>query len=425
MAKQTKTIKCPQCASTSNIQLKDDYYKCSSCGTQYYLDSDDININVTHRIEDYTEKNKKTQKPAIAIMAFISIALMLIVVLINNNRGNSSSDWPYGSIMLDIPVEVKGKMYLLTLSNSKDKDGESFYSFTDFETKEIVKSEKLQGVKKLNNSIDNCNLRKFSNGDIYIIVDQQKLFKFDNDKMELRNIIQNLVETDSIYRSGIASIATYTGQIYGDCFQIMTNMGKQYYYFPRIRQSFPDKNLFNLSKGAENLRADSKEATKYQFSNKRRGIDIDAIDAIQLYKISYQDNGGGPNYTNFSPEWNRVGDSLHLEWNNASRMVSYKNLTPDRLYFNPDIFYADKDYLLVKVTATASEKSTPSLQRINTITGELMWTIPLELKNSRYIYYFNRALHADKKFALKLNDELRYLLVSEDGKDAKYFSLRD
>ncbi|MDH6309680.1 putative Zn finger protein [Dysgonomonas sp. PFB1-18] len=51
MSKKVKSIKCPQCGCVENTLIKEDYNKCINCGAQYYLYSDDISINVTHRVE--------------------------------------------------------------------------------------------------------------------------------------------------------------------------------------------------------------------------------------------------------------------------------------------------------------------------------------------------------------------------------------
>src|ERR1700748_2957999 len=49
MAKAIKVIQCPQCGSTQNTEIKPDFFRCSNCGTEYYLDNDYININYTYR----------------------------------------------------------------------------------------------------------------------------------------------------------------------------------------------------------------------------------------------------------------------------------------------------------------------------------------------------------------------------------------
>ena len=54
MTKRIKAVKCPQCGSTRAKELRPDYYKCSSCQTEFFIDSDDININ--HKYENPLNK---------------------------------------------------------------------------------------------------------------------------------------------------------------------------------------------------------------------------------------------------------------------------------------------------------------------------------------------------------------------------------
>lgn len=426
MAKQIKVIKCPQCGSVDHRQIKEDYYKCQNCGTEYFLDNDDININVTHRVDGKpVAVNNKAVIFSVVLIALVFLLAVIIPSLIKRPSKGIFSESAYGSVMLDIPVDIKGKMYLLTISNGSDG---SFYSFTDFDTRKIVKSDKLLDVNKLGISIEDRNIRKFSNGDIYVVIDKQKIFKLDNDNMELKDVTVNMFEADSLYKSGIANIDPFAGSNDGDCFKVMTNMGKEYYFFPRIKQSFTQNELSINASGSKSLRSDSKEAVTYIFTKKQwESMEMDKTHECQLLKIIYQDNAGGPSNTYFRPQWQTEKEGFKLDWWGSSkeRIVSYTNLTPDRLYFNPEIFYADKDYLLVKVTTTASKESAFSLQRINTATGELMWTIPLEVKNGRYIYYFKRALHTGNRFALKLNDGVNYFLVDDNGENATYFNLKE
>ncbi|WP_019946820.1 SHOCT domain-containing protein [Hymenobacter aerophilus] len=49
MAKSIKALKCPQCGSTQKTQVRPEHFRCDNCGTEYFLDNDDININYTER----------------------------------------------------------------------------------------------------------------------------------------------------------------------------------------------------------------------------------------------------------------------------------------------------------------------------------------------------------------------------------------
>ena len=52
MAKEINAIKYPDCCSVTKIELKPDFYKCSSCQTEYFLDDNDVNINYNHNFNN-------------------------------------------------------------------------------------------------------------------------------------------------------------------------------------------------------------------------------------------------------------------------------------------------------------------------------------------------------------------------------------
>lgn len=416
MAKQIKAIKCPQCGSTQNTQIKDDYYKCDNCGTEYFLDNDDINVNVNIQNPHQPPVNKKI--PIVIVSGIIACAIIFMMILILKPDRRSKLD-SYKNIMLDSPVEVGGKPYILTLLS--DKEG-GYYQFTDPNSEKIIKTEKIPGVKTLSIALQDLNIRKFSNGDVYVLIDQQRLFKLNKKDMTLDDVTISMFEGDSLYTSGIATIDWRTSEgMEGDRLQVMTNTGKEYFYYPRTKKSYTKQELSKHIYSKETLSADSREAVKFLFTEKK-----DNSPEIQLIKIKYHDNAGGPENTRFESKIvNKDGESEILRKGNRwERIISYKNHTPDRVYYNPEIFYQDKNHLLIKVTATASEKSAPSLQRIDTETGELMWTLPLEVENNRYVYYFHRSVHADNKFVLKLKDSPHYRIIDDDGKNTKYFTLK-
>ena len=44
MGTRIKPIKCPNCGSEKHTHKEDKCYLCLSCGTEFYIDDDDINI---------------------------------------------------------------------------------------------------------------------------------------------------------------------------------------------------------------------------------------------------------------------------------------------------------------------------------------------------------------------------------------------
>ena len=51
MATQLKPIKCPQCGSEKHDDLGEKLFRCRSCGTEFFLDDDDITIHIKHHFD--------------------------------------------------------------------------------------------------------------------------------------------------------------------------------------------------------------------------------------------------------------------------------------------------------------------------------------------------------------------------------------
>ncbi|WP_455261039.1 transposase, partial [Prevotella jejuni] len=52
MSTKIRPIKCPNCGSEKHVQLGDKLYRCKSCGTEYFLDDDDITVHVKHHFDN-------------------------------------------------------------------------------------------------------------------------------------------------------------------------------------------------------------------------------------------------------------------------------------------------------------------------------------------------------------------------------------
>ncbi|MBC8984316.1 hypothetical protein H9X96_00845 [Pedobacter sp. N36a] len=79
MSKQIKALKCPQCGSVKKQEVKEDHYICNNCGTEYFLDNDDINVNIRHSFTDNgsTALNPKARKIIFSVLG----AVILVIVL--------------------------------------------------------------------------------------------------------------------------------------------------------------------------------------------------------------------------------------------------------------------------------------------------------------------------------------------------------
>lgn len=94
MAKNIKAIKCPNCGSIKKNEIKTDYYVCLSCNTEYFLDNDDININIKHVPHSSSQQSTARVKRIIATILLAFILVLIFFIVIKRFVGNSIKSIP-------------------------------------------------------------------------------------------------------------------------------------------------------------------------------------------------------------------------------------------------------------------------------------------------------------------------------------------
>ena len=85
MAKSIKAIECPKCGSTQKTAVRPDTFRCESCGTEYYLDNDDINVNYTVRQHAPTSPAPGlTGTRRAVVVGAVAVAALLLVGGVRN-----------------------------------------------------------------------------------------------------------------------------------------------------------------------------------------------------------------------------------------------------------------------------------------------------------------------------------------------------
>ena len=78
MAKNIKAIKCPNCGSVKKTEIKPDYFVCTSCDTEYFLDNDDINVNINHTPNPSAHVQPVDVKKSIPLIVGVFVILSII-----------------------------------------------------------------------------------------------------------------------------------------------------------------------------------------------------------------------------------------------------------------------------------------------------------------------------------------------------------
>lgn len=423
MAKRIKAIQCPQCGSADQKQLKDDYYECKNCGANYYLDNDDVNINVTHRVETPVNPQVNQKKLVAGIICGSIIALLIFLpALLSDSKSPVSKSRFKGRAEINTTVSINGKLYILVLTQSGTgyESRDVYFEFLDPETEEVVKTEQLHSLNKLN--VSSIDVKRFSDGKTYIVANEQRVLVVDDKELQVTDVTNTMFQGDSLYTSGIVSADVYGS--YGDAIKVMTSMGREYFYYPITKQSFSADKIYQYTSDDNTLTPNARESIIYLFSEKGSStIQMDASEEFKLLKVLYKDNAGSVQDKGYRARWEKDFRTGELELKvSVKRMISYSDFTPERVYFNPEVLYFNDDYIFICVTTNASKESGLVLQCLDANNGDLLWSKPLETKNDRYKFFYKDALFAGDRFLMTL-DNTKYVLLDEKGNIIKYFSL--
>lgn len=407
MAKHIKAIKCPHCGSVAHTQLRDDYYQCKNCGTEYYLDNDDININHNYRYENNEQKPafNKTTKATLIVLG----GLFLLFICINIARSIFRSEKAPRGVTKGITatklkkapkkriywynkkdfqfVDKDNRPLFIRVGEKRESVGASSKDSVLFVVYDLLDSNKIifrQELEFKPSSLD-TRFKLFENGDLYFTLNNKKLFQADIKNKSIQEITAEHFSDIAQLRVGFAKVEfVYNGQ--GDGFKFLTNEGKQLYYFPLIDKLYNDNEFFRAQAALSGAMEHNPLRTGYSFSEKSMEY---KDEKIQLIKYFYY---GAEGYPKRSPifRWSRdfgprsgifterdpfTKTLLSVSGKKLARIKSYKDFTPGRLYFHASVLdFTDKQVLIAYKPTPASDDSY-SIQLLNAENGAIIWTL--------------------------------------------------
>ncbi len=388
MATEIKAIQCPKCGSTEKTELPNEHYRCDSCGTEYFLDDGNARIGPKPGIVDPRRQAQPTAKGCSPLAIFLSILLIGVLAICFIYISSSSSTQSYSSTSSSATMPTKwqyvnahvylsadgrpiivGAGYLSRYTNN-GYSMEPFVFFVDAITAAMLKKLPIPGEKT---QADTYQFHQLSNGDLYLIADRTVLFQVDKRSFDLKDVSQTFGSQERQLQSGIAQIE-FVSSGYEDGFKLMTNDGKNLYYYPLVHKIYRDKELWDAQKGMKTLLPSAVEKTGYTFSNKS---DSREEDTIQLVKYRFMDNVGGPKELPWFRWDDRSSPPLFVYPKDDYRCLSYSNFTPGRIYYEPKVLYSDSDYVLISY-ATSAAGTIRYVQCLNARTAAIVFTTRLD-----------------------------------------------
>ena len=378
MPTHIKTIKCPQCGSTRATQLREDHYRCDSCSTEFYLDSDDITIH--HKFE--TERNTSTAKFKRFFLVLLAVTVffsLIIIGLITFGRSREGS-LRIGSDEEKISYSIKELATFTTTagrpivvifgsarptSSSNVDDAKGFVSFYDGETQKLVKKIELLEVK---GRIQNMDMRRFGDGAFYIVFNEAHLYRLDPSTLDMTEVHGEDYKRPELSQ-GFAKVVFYYSQ-FGDALKVKTNLGESFVYYPIADKIYTEREAYAAP--LEPLPA-PKVATHFTFSLKSSDYPNKQLQLIRYRRL--EQDGYPCEYPRFQwRSWDGKERLIFPYSEKRARLQGYEDLTPGAYYFSPGVLDASEDQILITFKPTAAADAKQMLRCLDAQTGKVLWS---------------------------------------------------
>ena len=384
MPTHIKALKCPQCGSTRATKISEDHYRCDSCSTEFYLDSDDITIH--HKVETKPAPNIFLRRLLLIILAPAAFFSLIAIGLIvwgssreeTSREGDGEEHMSYACERL-MAFSSKAGRPIVVLCGAVRRDdstgdwdhAKGFMYFFDGETYEIIKKLELPDVT---GSVSVTDARQFEDGTYYVVLNKKRLFAIDRSTLDVKEIHGEDYKLPEL-SEGFGKLALYFHE-YGDALEVETNLGKKFVYYPIANKLYTDQSIFKAYKDklpAPQLR------TRFTFSEQMTGSDY-KDEQIQLVRYQTLEQLGYPRRT------------PHFGWENdyhssypkkifvskysveESRLESYEDFTPGAYYFSPTVLYESDDQILISFKPTAAADAKKMLRCLDAQTGQVLWS---------------------------------------------------
>ncbi len=384
MPTRIKALKCPQCGSTRATKISEDHYRCDSCSTEFYLDSDDITIH--HKVETKPAPNTFLRRLLLIILApaaFFSLITIGLIVWGSSREetsrerdGEEHMSYACERLMAFSSTAGRPIVVLCGAARRDDSSGDWDHAkgimyFFDGETYEIIKKLELPDVT---GRVSVTDARQFEDGTYYVVLNKQRLFAIDRSTLDVKEIHGEDYKLPEL-SEGFGKLALYFHE-YGDALEVETNLGKKFVYYPIANKLYTDQSIF---KAYEDKLPAPKLRTRFTFSEQMMGSDY-MDEQIQLVRYQTLEQLGYPRRTpHFG--WENDRHSYYPKkifvsqyFVEESRLQSYEDFTPGAYYFSPTVLYESDDQILISFKPTAAADAKKMLRCLDAQTGQVLWS---------------------------------------------------
>jgi len=384
MPTHIKALKCPQCGSTRATKISEDHYRCDSCSTEFYLDSDDITIH--HKVETKPAPNIFLRRLLLIILAPAAFFSLITIGLIvwgssreeTSREGDGEEHMSYACERLMAFSSTAGRPIVVLCGAARRDDSSGDWDhakgimyFFDGETYEIIKKLELPDVT---GRVSVTDARQFEDGTYYVVLNEKRLFAIDRSTLDVKEIHGEDYKLPE-FTEGFGKVELYFHE-YGDALEVETNLGKKFVYYPIANKLYTDQSIF---KAYEDKLPAPKLRTRFTFSEQMMGSDY-KDEQIQLVRYQTLEQLGYPRRTpHFG--WENDRHSYYPKkifvsqyFVEESRLQSYEDFTPGAYYFSPTVLYESDDQILISFKPTAAADAKKMLRCLDAQTGQVLWS---------------------------------------------------
>lgn len=406
MSTKIRPIKCPNCGSEKHVQLGDKLYRCKSCGTEYFLDDDDITVHVKHHFDNggfsSFNGNSNVSITSIAkVFAIIGvITFFLLFMIIYGLSSSSPSVSSRDSISVEdtyraiVPVRYNGRVCFFYLTNrsfsnwySDDKTPPTgyYYGFIAPDSGKVL-ADKLfisdDDARKIGMTAFHMLEIQYLNQvkKWYITIPSQFILEIDPQTLTLKNVTKTIFAKKKAMSSGISSV-NFISDTYedhastsgvGEGLKVVNNLAETYYYFPATDRLYTE-DAYNYAKELpiSELNGEVRDSVFYILERKDASENSSQTSQNKLWRIRFMYHLGDPQdagYFLYGME-NKRGDD---------RMISHNPITGWFTGFETLIDYQDAKYILIEYKTSIS-KDAPTVLQLRNTNGVVLWTHSLEL----------------------------------------------
>ena len=429
-----KTIQCPSCGAKKVKYLDDNMFECETCHTSFYVETNQTAVNHKHTYNNAPKSapvNINPKKILLGVLGILAILLLINIpklLMTNKNKSTSVFDASEGSKPKDYTFNITSsvgftdqskslKVFMMGSIDPADYQNKKYERKTYWGVYDVAKGafdqiepldvpETSQGY----HSLDNKSF-KFDDGNIYSIVGENMLFKYDTTTKSIQNLNSEIIANVKEMQSGIARIEEEASAF--SAFEIKSNSGKEGMYYPISKVYFTDN--FEETHKPRSYPNEKPATFFFQTYNQPSYL----VRYTAMYSMGYP-FCFDPNIDSvFDENENFVKASFSNYWVAASHLIDMKVLnTENKVYDMTVLDFRDGIVALgIKTNNSESEKFKIQWQDYD---GKLLWSSPSEVS---HLYDLSGVISKNNGLLFGVNDN--YYFYNNRGKFIKKIVLKE